>query len=140
MAESNKPAGPDRGADPSRILIVDDEAVNLRVLKDVLELDGYHNVQCLQDSRQVAPAVERLLPDLILLDLHMPHLDGMAVLELLRTVVPAEDYLPVLVLTGDHSQAAKQKALALGASDFLSKPFSHTEVKLRAGNLLKTRG
>lgn len=139
MARDNITADRDLAADPSRILIVDDQAVNLKVLKDVLEFDGYQHVECLQDSRQVLSAVERFSPDLVLLDLHMPHLDGMAVLEQLRIFIPKDDYLPVLVLTGDNSPAAKQKALTFGASDFLSKPLSHTEVKLRVGNLLKTR-
>jgi two-component system NtrC family sensor kinase len=123
----------------SRILIVDDLAANLRALAAVLESAGYREIECLNDSRQVLPAVARCLPDVILLDLHMPHFDGMAILQQLRTAVPQDDYLPVLVLTGDSSSEAKEMALAYGASDFLTKPLSHTEVELRVGNLLQTR-
>ncbi|MEI9814279.1 MAG: ATP-binding protein [Acidobacteriota bacterium] len=126
-------------AEQSRVLIVDDEMANLKVLKMVLEFDGYRHVECVNDSREALPAVLRFQPDLILLDLHMPHMDGMDILESLHGILPGDDYVPVLVLTGDNTSGAKEKALARGASDFLNKPLSHTEVGLRVGNLLKTR-
>jgi two-component system, NtrC family, sensor kinase len=69
----------------------------------------------------------------------MPHLDGLAVLDQLNKLIPKDDYLPVLVLTGDGSSEAKERALSHGASDFLSKPLNHTEVELRVKNLLQTR-
>jgi two-component system NtrC family sensor kinase len=69
----------------------------------------------------------------------MPHVDGVAALDLLATVIPADDYLPVLVLTGDSTSEAKEKALTHGAHDFLSKPLNRTEVQLRVKNLLETR-
>src|SRR5207248_135842 len=70
---------------------------------------------------------------------HMPHLDGFAVLEQLGGAIPPDAYLPILVLTADITPAAKQRALSLGAKDFLTKPFDATEVLLRIGNLLQTR-
>jgi putative two-component system response regulator len=78
-------------------------------------------------------------PDLILLDLQMPYLDGFAVMKQLRAVVPPGSFLPILVLTADISAQAKRQALAEGASDFLTKPFDATEVILRIQNLLHTR-
>lgn len=123
----------------SQILVVDDAPANLRALSLVLELAGYRHVRCLSDSREVIPAVEDTQPDLILLDLHMPHLDGLGVLQQLPDAVPEGDYIPVLVLTGDGTAEAKERALSLGASDFLSKPLSHTEVELRVRNLLQSR-
>jgi two-component system NtrC family sensor kinase len=123
----------------SRILVVDDQPANLMALESVLDFAGYQNVECLSDSREVISAVNRCKPDLILLDLHMPHLDGMGVLDQLAQAVPEDDYLPVLILTGDGSSEAKENALAHGASDFLSKPLSVTEVALRVGSLLRTR-
>jgi two-component system NtrC family sensor kinase len=123
----------------SRILIVDDQIANLTALTAVLEFAGCENVRCLSDSRQVYPTFVEFRPDLILLDLHMPHLDGLAVLDQLNQLIPKDDYLPVLVLTGDASSEAKERALSHGASDFLSKPLNHTEVELRVKNLLQTR-
>ena len=69
----------------------------------------------------------------------MPHVDGLAAMDQLSTVTPKDDYLPVLVLTGDNTSAAKEKALSHGAHDFLSKPLNRTEVQLRVKNLLQTR-
>ena len=81
----------------------------------------------------------RVQPDLVLLDLHMPHVDGVAALDQLATVIPEDDYLPILILTGDNTSEAKEKALSHGAHDFLSKPLNRTEVQLRVRNLLQTR-
>jgi two-component system NtrC family sensor kinase len=123
----------------SRILIVDDQTDNLRVLATVLEFAGYANVHCLSDSRNILPVFREFQPDVILLDLHMPHVDGLAAMDQLATVIPEDDYLPVLVLTGDGTSEAKEKALSHGAHDYLSKPLNRTEVQLRVKNLLQTR-
>ncbi len=123
----------------SRILIVDDQTANLQVLATVLEFAGYANVSCLRDSRQILPIFGEFQPDLVLLDLHMPHVDGLAAMDQLATVIPKDDYLPILVLTGDNTSEAKEKALSHGAHDFLSKPLNRTEVQLRVKNLLETR-
>ena len=77
-------------------------------------------------------------PDLILLDLHMPHRDGLAVMDELNQIAEAS-YLPILMLTGDDTQEAKREALSRGAKDFLNKPFHSDEVLLRIGTLLETR-
>jgi two-component system NtrC family sensor kinase len=105
----------------------------------VLELAGYADVARLDDSRRILAVFHDFQPDLILLDLHMPHVDGLAAMDLLASVIPADDYLPVLVLTGDASSQAKATALSRGAHDFLSKPLNRTEVQLRVRNLLQTR-
>jgi signal transduction histidine kinase len=75
----------------------------------------------------------------VLLDLHMPYIDGFAVLENLRREQREGDFLPVLVLTADVTPQAKLRALASGATDFLTKPFDKSEVLLRVENLLRTR-
>ena len=85
----------------SRILIVDDQTDNLKVLAAVLGLAGYTNVHSLSDSRQILQVFQDFQPDAILLDLHMPHVDGLEALDQLATVIAEDDYLPVLVLTGD---------------------------------------
>jgi two-component system NtrC family sensor kinase len=123
----------------SRILIVDDQTANLQVLATVLEFAGYVNVSCLSDSRNLLSIFREVKPDLILLDLHMPHVDGLAAMDQLASVIPEEDYLPILILTGDNTSEAKEKALSHGAHDFLSKPLNRTEVQLRVKNLLQTR-
>jgi len=123
----------------SRILIVDDQTANLQVLATVLEFAGYANVSCLSDSRTILQIVREFQPDLILLDLHMPHVDGLGAMDQLATVIPKDDYLPILILTGDNTSEAKEKALSHGAHDFLSKPLNRTEVQLRVKNLLQTR-
>jgi len=123
----------------SRILIVDDQADNLRALATVLEFSNYKNVQCLDDSRKLLPVFQEFKPDLVLLDLHMPHVDGLEAMDQLATVVAPDDYLPILVLTGDNTSGAKERALSHGAHDFLSKPLNRTEVQLRVKNLLQTR-
>jgi two-component system, NtrC family, sensor kinase len=122
----------------SRILIVDDQTANLKALSAVLEFAGYNNVKCLHDSRDAIQAVSEFDPQLILLDLHMPHVDGLGVMDQLRRMNPPPDYLPVLVLTGDGRSEAKEQALSRGASDFLSKPLNTTEVELRVRNLLQS--
>jgi putative two-component system response regulator len=123
----------------ARILIVDDEPSNVLLLQRMLEKDGYHNLRSVTDPRQAVPAFTEFGPDLILLDLHMPGMDGVAVLSELRPRLPVRAYVPVLVLTADTTPEAKVRALSAGAKDFLSKPFDRTEVLLRIRNLLETR-
>lgn len=121
------------------ILIVDDQAVNIALLEDILTEAGYKNVVGTTDPYRVAPLYQDIQPDLILLDLAMPGLDGFAVLDVLRPLIAEQGYVPVLVLTADITRQAKERALRGGAKDFLTKPFDVTEVLLRIGNLIETR-
>ena len=129
-AENNKSA---------RILIVDDEAANVMLLEHILEGEGYHNYESVLDPRQVLPLFLACPPDLILLDIRMPHLDGFAVMSQLRHRIAESVFLPIVVLTADVTSDTKQAALEAGASDFLTKPIDVTEVLLRIKNLLRTR-
>jgi EAL domain-containing protein (putative c-di-GMP-specific phosphodiesterase class I) len=122
-----------------RILIVDDEPANVRLLERILAAAGYREVHATTDAREAQATFSRIQPDLVLLDLHMPHLDGLAVMAQLQDLIPADAFVPVLVLTADATAAAMREALAAGAKDFLVKPFDRTEVLLRIGNLLQTR-
>jgi putative two-component system response regulator len=121
----------------STILIADDEMANILLLEGILDRAGYQNVHSTNDSRQVLPLFNAIKPDLILLDLHMPHLDGFAVLQQLTARIPSGVFLPVLVLTADTSSNVRRRALAGGAKDFLTKPLDNTEVLLRIHNLLE---
>ena len=123
----------------SRILVVDDEQPNVRVLEKVLERRGYTNVRSVTDPRKVLPTFFDWDPDLVLLDLHMPHIDGFTILTQLEEAKIETSYLPVLVLTADATKETRQRALSMGAKDFLPKPFDAIEVILRIENLLHTR-
>jgi response regulator RpfG family c-di-GMP phosphodiesterase len=123
----------------SRILVVDDEEANVRLLEKILARAGYDQVHGLTDPTEIPERIAEFPPDLILLDLHMPRVDGFAVLDALRRHVRSDAYLPVLVLTADVSPDAKRRALSLGAKDFLTKPFDVEEVVLRVRNMLETR-
>lgn len=122
-----------------KVLIVDDESVNVSVLERLLKRSGYDQVRTTTDAREARSLFEAYEPDVVLLDLHMPHKDGFEVMEELARVIPADRYVPILVLTGDRAPEVRQRALAAGAKDFLTKPFEPTEVVLRIKNLLETR-
>jgi EAL domain-containing protein (putative c-di-GMP-specific phosphodiesterase class I) len=139
MTVTNPSAPSSSTVDSARILIVDDEEANLLVLRRMLERAGQHNLMTVRDS---SLAIERFLsfePDLVLLDLHMPHPDGFEILSLLEPLVPSDTYVPILVLTADVTDSARERALAMGARDFLTKPFRYNELLLRINNLLETR-
>lgn len=122
----------------SCILIVDDQPANVELLELILQTEGFGNIITTTDARHVLRLCKQHNPDLVLLDLHMPHLDGLRVLDQL-TALNAGIYLPVLILTADLTVKAKRTALARGAKDFLAKPLDAAEVLLRVRNLLETR-
>ncbi|HSI27794.1 MAG: response regulator [Methylophilus sp.] len=123
----------------SKILIIDDAEANLRLLEELLTKEGFEQVISTTDSTKTMDLVNAFQPDLILLDLMMPVLDGFAVLDQLSHHLGPNEYLPVLVLTADATIATRRKALALGAKDFLTKPFDPMEAMLRVWILLETR-
>jgi EAL domain-containing protein (putative c-di-GMP-specific phosphodiesterase class I) len=120
------------------VLVVDDDKANLDLIRGLLYKQGLQRVSTETDSRRVASILPEVDPDLVLLDLHMPHLDGHALLETI-TQFAAGSYLPVLVFTGNLTTDARDRALTNGARDFLTKPLDMTEVTLRVANLLETR-
>ncbi|HVL81939.1 MAG TPA: ATP-binding protein [Actinomycetota bacterium] len=123
----------------SRILVVDDEEANVSVLLELLRVEGYLNVVGTTDPREALRQVEIERPDLVLLDLMMPVLDGFAVMETLHRSLAPGDFLPIIVLTADVSHKARDRALREGANDFVTKPVDHTELLLRMTNLLEAR-
>lgn len=121
------------------VIVVDDMAANVALLERLLGAAGVGRVHGFTDPARALAHCAESLPDLVLLDLHMPGLDGFAVIESLKRLVPGGGFLPVLVLTADVSTEVKEQALAAGAKDFLTKPFDRTEVLLRVANLIETR-
>lgn len=130
---------PEPGFKDARLLIVDDQAVNVMLLEELLAAWGYADVTGTTDSREVVGLCDEIDPDLLLLDLMMPAPDGFAVMKLLEERVRGSGRLPILVLTADISREVRRRALAAGARDFVSKPFDPDEVKLRVASLLETR-
>lgn len=122
----------------ARVLVLDDNAEIVDLLRMILRTAGLRDVHGFTDPAAGVAALPELRPDLVLADLHMPGVDGY---EVIRRVAEHASgaYVPVLVLTADTSPAAVQKALGLGARDFLTKPFNPVEVVLRVRNLLETR-
>ena len=121
-----------------KILVIDDEPANVALLEDMLLEGGYARVKAVTDSRLAMETCESFEPDLVLLDLMMPHVDGFAILEALRAAARGS-FFPVIVLTADANEETKLRALRAGATDFLLKPFDQLEVLLRMTNLLETR-
>jgi signal transduction histidine kinase len=121
------------------VLVIDDESSNVRLLERILEMFGCAHVRSTTDPREAVGIFTEMQPDIILLDLHMPHLDGFALMEEFRKVLPPESYVPILVLTADITVDTKRRALAGGAKDLVTKPIDHSEVILRIKNLLENR-
>jgi len=122
-----------------KILIIDDEPSNIALLEYLLRENGYSRIQSVTDARTALETFAKFQPDLILLDLMMPYIDGFGILEAVRSGGEIEAFLPVVVLTADVNEETKRRALTAGATDFLCKPFDHTEVCLRIRNLLQSR-
>ena len=119
----------------ARILMVDDEPANLKLLDKMLCHEGYENLVPIQDPRQVLHEYQKNKVDLILLDLNMPFLNGYEVMEQLQSL---NDPLlpPIIVLTAQAGRDFLMKALTSGARDFISKPFDRFELLARVRNLL----
>ncbi len=120
------------------ILVVDDNASNVELLREMLAHDGYTDVRGETDPRRVPSLCEEQVFDLLLIDIRMPHMSGFELMERLKTIY-AGDYVPVLVLTAQTDQETRRKSLEMGANDFLTKPFIAWELLHRVHNTLQTR-
>jgi signal transduction histidine kinase len=129
----------DNDISTSRILITDDAELNIMLLSNFLRAGGFTNLVTTRNPRRSIELVTSEPLDIVLLDLHMPEIDGFEVLAEINKL-SAGGYLPVIVMTGDVRPEARERALSLGAADFLTKPLDATEVLLRVKNLLRTRG
>lgn len=122
-----------------RILIIDDEESRVKLLTALLGQAGYSSVEGETDSGRGWITFREFQPDLVILDLHMVPFTGFDVLRQIKPFVQPDDYVPILMLTGDMSQEAREEALRSGAMDFIAKPFRAAEIMLRIENLLRTR-
>ena len=120
----------------ARIHVVAAEPGNVQLLEYLLKTTGYENVFSTNDPRQVVSLHLKHRFDLIILDLHMPGMDGFDVMEALKPL-ESDSWLPVLVVTAEPDK--KLAALEAGARDFIGKPFDTVEVMTRIRNLLEVR-
>jgi DNA-binding response OmpR family regulator len=121
------------------IVVVDDEEMNLRILKRFLASEGYSSIHTTTDGREVIQRLQTEGADLVIMDLHMPFPDGFVLMDWIGAAIGRDEYLPMLVVTADFSLETRNRALALGARDFLTKPFDFFEARYRIRNLLQTR-
>ena len=123
----------------ARLLIVDDNVANICLMSNILNRLGFPFIESTTDPRETFTLLEQYKPDLILLDLNMPHLDGFAVMQQLSRLIPRETFLPILVVSNEASGDTTRRALAAGASDIQGKPFNSSELFMRVRNLLQMR-
>ncbi len=127
---------PKRKIEEENILLIDDDPGKVKIYKRVLKGAGFSNVTSITDPLKAEETYKKIKPDLILLDLKMPNLDGFGVMAALKKV-EIETYLPILVLTAQRDQSTRLRALESGAKDFISKPFEMTEGIMRVRNMLE---
>lgn len=128
----------ERRIDESRILIADDEQLNIDVVRRYLEIGGYTNITSTDHAGQILPLMGLHHPDVVLLDIHMPEISGMEILAAIRSDATL-CRTPVLILTGSSAPETKLNALQAGATDLLSKPVHREELMARLGNVLKVK-
>ena len=116
------------------ILIVDDENFNIMALTHILSPE--YTVFAAKNGQNAMSAAEKYLPDVILLDIIMPEMDGYAVISALKNSEKTQN-IPVIFVTGLSSVYGEEKGLVLGASDYIAKPFSPAIVRLRVQNQIK---
>lgn len=138
MTPCAKSALPSERFHNARILVVDDQPGNVRLLEVFLGDAGYTRVEGITDPTLVLESMDREAVDLILLDMRMPVLDGLSILSLLQDAIHQEG-LQVIVLTAQTERETRLAALSRGARDYLVKPFDTEEVLCRIQNALESR-
>ena len=123
---------------PGKIMIVDDEVANVLVARKLLERAGYSSFVTTTDSSAAINMAHSTNPDVILLDINMPNIDGVQILSQIRSIDRFR-HLPVLILTANNESEVKLKCLELGATDFLVKPVDPMELAPRVRNALQAK-
>lgn len=122
----------------ARILVVDDEETTTRLFTEVLNKAGYVNVTATNNSSNVFDLYKQTKPDLLILDINMPEIDGFEILDQLSSSNNG-DYLPILIVSNENSSAVRHKALNAGGRDYLIKPFDNNDALVRIRNLIEVR-
>ena len=122
-----------------RLLIVDDLAFNVALMRGLLREAGYTNIRSTRDALSVPELCESFEPDLILLDFHMPGASAIDVLRSIDHLVHGRDRLPVLIVTSDPTAERRHESLSAGARDFVNKPIDEIDLMLRVRTHLLTR-
>jgi signal transduction histidine kinase len=135
LQDTLKPVEVPRNGHLPKALVADDEPDMLRFLKS--QLRGHYEVLEAVDGQQAVEKASQFLPDVILLDMMMPEKDGLQVCRELREHTPTQN-IPIILLTARADEETKLAALEAGASDFLAKPFSTTELHVRIKNLVES--
>ena len=117
----------------AKIMIVDDEPLNIMTFRQHLKLEGYHRFVSTTDANEALSMAKRELPDVMLLDVDMPRITGLDILRVMA-LDPVLQHIPVLILTAATDPAIRKSALELGASDFLAKPIDPNELLPRVRN------
>ena len=120
-----------------RILVVDDEPDAIELIRFNLKASGYE-VLTAEDGEEALAKARKFSPDMILLDVMLPEIDGLEVCKILRRD-PATASLPIIMLTAKASEIDRVLGLEFGADDYVTKPFSPRELMLRVRNLLKRK-
>ena len=120
---------------PYSVLVVDDNDMNLTLIAKILELEGYRVVVA-RNGKEAIQAVELSMPDIAILDVMMPDMDGYELCKKLRQP-PINAVVPIILLTAMNSEMERQLALKAGANDIWSKPFDMDLFRRRVGELLK---
>jgi len=123
-------------ADKPRILIVDDIAANIKVLNEILGEE--YSISFATEWRKGLDLAQRVRPDIILLDVMMPEMDGYEICRRLKSETETRD-IPVIFITARGSEADEEKGLAIGGADYIAKPFRPAIVRLRVRNLLQLK-
>jgi DNA-binding response OmpR family regulator len=122
---------------PATILVVDDEVRVRDMLLELLAPEGYKIITA-DDGKEAMDIVLKSKPDLILLDIRMPRLDGITFCKALRLDREART-IPVIIVTAFNTRDRLEEAMAAGADDFIGKPFDVTELKIRIRAMLKLK-
>lgn len=121
-----------------KILIIDDQVANTELLENFLRINHFDNYRTINDSRKAIDEIQAYQPDLLLLDIMMPYVSGIDILNELRSAGILDSPMRVMVLTADATKETLKEVLKSGAHDMLRKPFDFVEFELRIRNLMHT--